>query len=180
MSMISPSVTSIALRACGVIGLLVIGSCGLAPQSSTMSHAAPNSDAAAKVATLSQTAPYSARFEIYTDLLTSSYERTFSAVIQQLKEQEDPLVNADLDHGIIVSGEGRHGVIGFPSWGRYFIILEPATPNTRITFRLCSYYWDDRNYPANQFVRAPDDRSINETKAGQFVQRVKNAMQHGG
>jgi hypothetical protein len=131
------------------------------------------------VAGLSRNAQDTGAFPLFAETIYTSFDRVFDAAVRVLKSQGDRIVQADSDKGYIVTEQSFHGSIAYQYWTQHFIVFSRVSDmQTRMVFKLCSYYWDDENYPTSMYVRAPNNAKENYRISAQFVQAVRiSAMQ---
>lgn len=170
---------AVACQCWSLLCVLFIAACGPGPPPPSIGYASPDEPATEMLVGLSRNAEDTGSFPVFADTIYTSYDRVFDAAVHVLKSQGDIIVQADSDKGYIVTDLEFHGSILYQYWTQHFIILNRMSDmQTRMVFKLCSYYWDDVNYPTSMYVRAPNNTKENYRISAQFVQAVRiSAMQ---
>jgi hypothetical protein len=88
----------------------------------------------------------SGMFVTYSREYSSDFDKVWNAVINVLKQQADKIARSNQENGLIMTDLTRHGLIGFPHYDRYLLLVERIDSNTtKINLKLMMYWVDFSN-----------------------------------
>lgn len=154
----------------------IVGSCAEppAPYIAAISAETANTRSAQRVAELSKSIPDQESFDIFTDILPVSQDKAFAAAIAVLKNEGDPIAQADSDVGYIVTAKGTHGFVTSHYFTQYVIVFEPISKTqTRITLKLYQWRIADNGVDYAVTWLAPMSEDTVQKDAGRFVDKVR-------
>lgn len=120
----------------------------------------------------SRTLPDAEYFDVHAETFPATFDTAYDGVIEILMSQGDPVFKADKSRGVIVTGRARHGMIGFPTYDQYVVVVdEIANGKTKITFKLLVHV---PNFATGTVADMPPaDRAFVYRRAAAFVDKLK-------
>lgn len=117
-------------------------------------------------------------FEDHSKTLSCGFEAAWQAVTKLLSQQGDKIIRSEEANGVIVTDLSRHGVVGFPSYLQYYIVLERQGDNsTRLNLKLFEYYRDAKSRSSfGQVNLLPERNKFTAKKAQQFLDKIEAAL----
>jgi len=109
-------------------------------------------------------------FPIHTKEVAQGFDETWSVATQALTKQKEHIEQSNKAAGVIATTPTRHGVLGFPNYDKYVLLIERIDDQrTRLTLKLLSWYPD---FKAGG-VRRPQTRGYLDKKAREFLDKIK-------
>lgn len=116
-------------------------------------------------------------FDDHFQEFTYRYEDAWSAVEQVLSKQGDKIIQSDKETGVIVTDLSRHGILGFPTYTKYYILLEKITENScKLSFKLFAYSRVMEGRGARELILRPQSKSLANKRAMSFLESINNAL----
>jgi len=114
-------------------------------------------------------------FADYTREYSLDFSKVWNAVIKTLKQQGDKSVNENFQTGIIVTDLTRHGLIGFPHYDRYLLLLERIDSNTTKLHLKLMIYWVDFSNSMNGIQR-PQGGAFYQNRLNDFFGKIDREL----
>lgn len=123
----------------------------------------------------SRTLPDTSFFDVHAETFPVTFDIAYEAVINVLTSQGDPIYTSDKERGVIVTGRARHGMIGFPSYDQYVVVVdEIAERKAKVTFKLLVHVPNFKM--ATVADMPPADRKTVYKKAVAFVDKLRGSL----
>jgi hypothetical protein len=123
----------------------------------------------------------SSAFDIHAETFEKPINTVFDAIVRILESQGDSIYEADRKKHTIITGRKRHGVLGFPRYEQYVVVLEEETDTqTSVSFMLLIHhpvFGRDLNQTLqNKVPMQIAPRKFVYERAAVFVDKLKNQL----
>lgn len=114
-------------------------------------------------------------FDIHAEPFSREFEKVYAAVVAVLKSQGDDIYRVDKNRGFIMTGRARHGLIGFPIYEQYVIVVdEVSASQSKVTFKLLVH---SPNFKMGTVADMPPvERKFVYKRAAAFVDNLRSAL----
>lgn len=105
------------------------------------------------------------------------YEDVWAVIENVLKDQKEKIIRSEKETGIIVTDLSRHGILGFPTYTKYYILLEKITENScKLSFKLFAYSRVMEGRGARELILRPQSKSLANKRAMNFLESIKETL----
>lgn len=105
------------------------------------------------------------------------YEDVWPAVEQVLNKQGEKIIQSDKETGFIVTDLTRHGILGFPTYTKYYILLEKITENScKLSFKLFAYSRVMEGRGATELILRPQSKALANKRGTSFLESINEAL----
>jgi hypothetical protein len=149
-------------------------------QTQTVQQAAFNKVSQTPFQKLTATVPNARLFANHTREYSFAYDKVWDAVSSLLADQKDKIIQSDKNTGELITDVTRHGIIGFPSFYKYCLLVEKESDaSTKVTLKLLLYYMDFDGAHGPRNTLQPQNKDFANGKAEGFLDKVGKRLQNG-
>jgi hypothetical protein len=117
-------------------------------------------------------------FANHTKEYAFSYDQVWGAVSSLIAAQKETVLQSDKNAGILTTAVTRHGLIGFPSYDRYCLLVEKVNDtSTKVTLKVLRYYMDFAGQHGPPNTLEPQKKEFANSKAEEFLDKVNTRLQ---
>jgi len=151
-----------------------------ASQTKTAQQTANNDISQTPFQKLTATVPNARLFAHHTREYSFAYDKVWDAVSSLLADQKDKIIQSDKNSGGLITDMTRHGIIGFPSYNKYCLLVEKESDaSTKVTLKLLLYYMDFNGAHGPRNTLQPQNKDFTNGKAEGFLDKVGERLQKG-